>query len=568
MKRASHRTCWLLIPACVAVLFHFPALFCDFVWDDTALVQDHPHLGDPQFLTKVFTRDYGLELGVRRPVGYYRPLFMLVNHVVYRTFGPNPFAYHAISLFLFCCCATLVTCVCRALTEGRQRAFALAAGCVFAAHPARTGTVSLFMSLPDLLMEVYALLVIMFLARCHVANRTREARRCPVVVPVLLCAVISCAAALTKESGFFIMSALCVTGVLYGLANRATAGRLLWTAAGIPPGLALAYGLSVIADIHREPLYLYFKALFFDGSGRALWTTAAAAGEIVLPSRAVFLRASAAPANLLTSLLVPALIAVLVSLVLAFVARRRLFPALISAWLAAGTVNLMLARAVCLPYSQRYLAVAPAVIGLCMLVRRAYLGFAGRFMTDRHQLLRQRVLCLGIAAYVCMHGAFTLAGSAKCMSSVSFFTFMADEDPLLDYPRIALAKIMFYQCRNMAKMEGYAGEAIAISPDKPEVRQLGKLLAKRRMEEAEHDKAIRHLNWCLEAVPDDAEAYALKAVCQANMGRMSDAQENIDRAVALNPDFPAYRELSARIRRDGEERRDTKPSRYTDERPQ
>jgi len=160
---------WILLPVLAAMLFHAPALFCGFVWDDVPVIEHNTHLSEKSAIPRAFSGDYAEELG-SAAAGYYRPLFLSLAILVHRTFGPSPLAFHAVSLLLFCALVLLTTLVCRRLFRPGHEALTVFAGLVVAAHPARMEVVSLFTSLPDLLVEGLALIIV--LLACNPARRS------------------------------------------------------------------------------------------------------------------------------------------------------------------------------------------------------------------------------------------------------------------------------------------------------------------------------------------------------------------------------------------------------------
>ncbi len=541
MKTIFSRSYWIFIPAVIALAFHLPALFCDLIWDDQALVVEHPHLGNPLFLKEIFTRDYGLEFGGRVPIGYYRPFFILIDFLIYQIFGPSRLAYHASNVLLFCCSVTLLTWVCWTLLGRQEHLFALWAGCIFAAHPACTEVVSFFMSLPDLLMEIYALLLILLIAgRLKKAHKGK--RNCLYfLLRSLLCMVIAFVSGITKESSFLIIPALGLTGLTYGLINWKKSKQIFFTTLGIFPGLGLAYLLRTWAGIENYSVTLPLKTLFTAGSGRALSSVVSAMKQIILPLPAVFFRRVDVPATLFTKMIILVLISAFILLLLFFIQRKKLFYSLIMAWFGAGMINLMLLRAIQLPYSQRFLPVAPAVIGICLIVKEVISKVGELYPGYTKQLQTSRLPSFFISAYVFLLGMFTFSSSMKCMTSFNFFTSMAEKNPSHHYPRAMLAKVMFSEFGNFEEMERYAHEAIAISPDAARVRKLGKLFAKRYIVEKKYRKALNSLDWAEQVLTNDAELYSLRAISLASLGDKQHALANIHKAIELNPYNPVYR---------------------------
>lgn len=551
----------VILPCLAAVLFHLPALFSGFVWDDRALVMTHPRLADPSFARDIFQRDYGLELAARTPVGYYRPLLMLVNLALYQAFGPHPLAYHLFSLLLLCLSAVLVARLCWLLTDKRSLLLPVLAGGLYAAHPARTEVVSLFMSAPDLILECLGLAFLLLVAKAvrqaPVSSRRRSA-------PLFLAVILALAAGLTKESAFLVFSALgatlIVSGVMLGRFSRSlrpaeggignaspSPAPLLLIAVALFIGLAVALALTHSAQIQRPSAFLYVKALFGQGSGPAASGALLSAASLLFPSYPVFMSQAAFPSSWLSAAGIALLLATLSALVIRFLVRRRIPEALLLAWFSASLVNVMLTRSVFLPFSQRYLSVAPAMVGLVLLadhygpiLKEKIPSAVGRHLT------RPVLISLG-SFYVLAHGWFTGIGSYQCTDQQLFFTFMATEQPSLAYPRIALAHILFNERGNLEKAEAWARDAIRLAADDPETRQLGLLLARKNIQEKHLAAAAQWADWTLEKLPNCGEAWFLKALANALMDDPASAEKAIRKAVDLEQDNREYLDLSRQI---------------------
>jgi len=195
---------WVL-PVLIALIVHLPVLWGGFVYDDVPLIEKHKLLGDSGFIVDVWTRDYGLEF-TGDEVGYYRPLFMSMVAALRQLFGVAPVVFHLFSLFWFAVAAGLVASVLRlamASFSGGERNSSAAAtvavvgGVFYAVHPMRVETVSLVMSLPDLLVEILAL----WLVWSVLQSRQKSGH---VWVATVVGLVAAMAGGLIKESAFFL----------------------------------------------------------------------------------------------------------------------------------------------------------------------------------------------------------------------------------------------------------------------------------------------------------------------------------------------------------------------------
>ncbi len=132
----------------------------EFVYDDHVQIERNPWLRDPRgfqlFLTRPFWgfyRDRGTE-----PSNYYRPVFGIFYSLVARGFGLQPAAYHTASVALHLAVTLLVALGARRLLPGRRgEVAALAAGLLFAVHPAHAEAVAWVGDQVDPLTALFAL---------------------------------------------------------------------------------------------------------------------------------------------------------------------------------------------------------------------------------------------------------------------------------------------------------------------------------------------------------------------------------------------------------------------------
>jgi protein O-mannosyl-transferase len=133
----------------------------EFVYDDHVQIERNPWLRDPRgfqlFLTRPFWGFYP-DRGAA-PSNYYRPVFGIFYSLVARGFGLQPAAYHVASVALYLAVTLLVALGARRLLAGRRGAdaAALAAGLVFAVHPAHAEAVAWIGDQADLLTALFVL---------------------------------------------------------------------------------------------------------------------------------------------------------------------------------------------------------------------------------------------------------------------------------------------------------------------------------------------------------------------------------------------------------------------------
>ncbi|HET9209839.1 MAG TPA: tetratricopeptide repeat protein [Thermoanaerobaculia bacterium] len=131
-----------------------------FVYDDHVQIERNPWLRDPRgvwlFLTRPFWGFY-MDRG-SEPSNYYRPVFGIFYSLVARGFGLQPAAYHAASVALHLAVTLLVAFGARLLLAGRRGEIAaLAAGLLFAVHPAHAEAVAWVGDQVDPLTALFAL---------------------------------------------------------------------------------------------------------------------------------------------------------------------------------------------------------------------------------------------------------------------------------------------------------------------------------------------------------------------------------------------------------------------------
>jgi tetratricopeptide (TPR) repeat protein len=519
---------WLL-PVLAAIGAHLPVLGCDFVWDDIALIARHPHIGEPGFLVALFQNDYGLEFGPRHPNGYYRPGFMFLVALFYRVAGPSPMAYHALSLAIFALTTVCLVRLCRRHAAAAGPWFAMMVGLLYAVHPARTEVVSFVMSLPDLLIELGAVLAISLLLR-DAATRMAGLRQ------AALLAALACAAAISKETGFLLMAALGGTALAAAWFRPARLPTAVSHVLGLAAGLGAAAWLRASADVAPSPAGEAVLRLFGDGSGVAVASAWYAVRDLLIPRPAVFLQWEYVTASWLFRIGIVAVAAAFASALWLALRRSQWLVAMAITWFGAGLFNLMLVSTVLRSYDQRYFAVAPGVL---LLVSCAFAWWR-RVCPDpitgdcRHARAR-RLLAAAAGLYLALFATYTLSSSATCFNTLSFFNAMAEDAPREPYPRVAIAKALFSYYGDFEGAEEAARAAIRLRPDIIPVRELGKLLATIRMIEKRPREALPWLTWAEAAIPDNAELHHLRGVALRDLADFCCAARSFNRALALDP---------------------------------
>jgi Tfp pilus assembly protein PilF len=152
---------WLLL---AVGLTYGATLGYAFVFDDHVQVERNPWLREPGGLRLFLTRPFwGFDRERRAiPSNYYRPAFGAFDSLLARAFGVDPAAFHAASLLLHLGVCLLVALGARRLVRGEGAgAAALAAGLLFAVHPAHAEAVAWAGGQPDLLAALFALATVL-----------------------------------------------------------------------------------------------------------------------------------------------------------------------------------------------------------------------------------------------------------------------------------------------------------------------------------------------------------------------------------------------------------------------
>ncbi|MFL6195909.1 MAG: tetratricopeptide repeat protein [Thermoanaerobaculia bacterium] len=146
--------------ALAALAVYGPTVTYEFVFDDHVQIERNPWLRAPDgfqlFLTRPFWGFYQ-DRG-KGPSNYYRPAFGIVYSLVARTFGIAAAAFHTVSVALHVILSLLTAYAARRLVpKGRKDAAGLAAGLLFAVHPAHAEAVAWVGGQADLLAALFAL---------------------------------------------------------------------------------------------------------------------------------------------------------------------------------------------------------------------------------------------------------------------------------------------------------------------------------------------------------------------------------------------------------------------------
>ena len=529
-----------MIPALIAALIHLSSLFGSFVYDDIPLIVEHPQLSAEGFSYTIWTRDYGMEFA-GNPRGFYRPMFMTLVLLIHTFVGPNAFVFHLSALFILIIATILVT---RIVFEGSKGSHSLAmiTGIFYALHPARVEVASIIMSLPDLIVEVCALIIVLHLLRASsvtISERWRTG---------VICFGFAGIAALTKESAFFILPALAITATVIILRERQKLSTL-FPVAGIVFGMTVGLLLRFLASIHTQFSITDILSQLLRGETavpalKMLWH---ATMEIIIPGPVVFWQQFVGRESISASIALMFMVALIGFFWLLSLKGNRLFISLLVAWVGANIINLILLTAGGYPYSQRYLAVAPALMLLCTGGRHILYPLVLRW-TKNVQL--DRVLRPGaflLAAYLAAHGAYALAGTFTCWTPLGFFIAMHEANPKAVIPLGAMAQTLNKNGASSLTIETCIQKATSLDRTDPQVPLLHNMMIKRYLADREFTEALRFTDWSLSFFPADSDKHALRSVALASLGRYFEALAAIDKAITVHPKNEPYLALRKQI---------------------
>lgn len=543
---------WLLPVAC-ACACHLPALFGAFVYDDTLFFK-HPNPDSwPAFLA-LERGDFGLTLDYP-PLGFYRPGFTLLACVLRWLAGPNAPVFHACTLAVFGVATWLVTRVAARIGPRGSQTFPVIAGLLYAVHPARVESVSLVTSLPDLAVEALALALF---CRLLPAEHPGDDAACAPAPPsasgraAAACAGLAFLATLFKESAFFAMPALAGTALLAAVSSGAARPRRWWLpAAAALAGIGLGGFLRLVSGVHAPVSSgAVLHSLAGKWSGAAVWTVLMAARDAALPGAAVFWRLPAWTAWSGAGWLLACLGAVIGACWSRALRRGNLPLALLIAWCGANAANLLILAASGYAYSERYLALAPAILLLCLGAQMPLARIRHRRPSLPSGAQGRRVAWLLFAAYLAAQAGFTLAGSAVCLSPLRFFTRMHAVFPRRVIPLGAIAENLNAQGGPAEEVEACVREATALDPAHAQVPLLHNLIIQRYLADRRYAEALRCATWSLGIYTNDADKLAMRAAARANLGDLATAVTDLDRALALQPACTNAQSLRRQILRD------------------
>lgn len=546
---AWRKRAWILVIA--ACLFHLPALWCDFLSDDMSLVVHNERLDSSGFVRDAFRRDYGLEFGETRPKGYYRPILMVADYALHHLCGPSRAGYRLLGIAVLAANGLLIRrLLCRS-PGGAGCWLATLAAAVYVANPTRTEPVVCFMSLPDLLSELWLLLAVSLLMRW--AGERAPGQRLP-LSPLRWAGLLGLGflTVTTKESGL-VMAATLAGATLFFAMWRPFRALLSAGALAFSAGAGLGMWLRASAGIEVPLAAGSWKLLFTDWPKAWLQVIALDVWHILIPAPAVFYREFQPAAPSQAAGLAAAGVLCAVAALALVLWRRRNYLGLVLAGTTFGALILQgLILVHHLPYSERYMPTAILLMGLTLggSALGAYLmRLEGMRFARRISLSAQPRLWNAIAAmYIFWQGSQTLASTFTCLTPTSFFTAMAEANPDAAYPRLCLAGAMYHAFADFDAMDRHLHAALERAHDARTVKVAAELDISRHLVLKRYDRALAAADGAIAQFPADAELHSLKALALCYLGRKEEALACIQSAVAFNPHEPRYRTQHQRIR--------------------
>ena len=140
----------------VVLLCYANILGNGFVYDDNQQILQNPYVKSWHFLPEIFTTTVWSFVGQVGTTNYYRPLMTFSFLLLWKLFGPIPFAFHLCSVVFHAAVVVMVFLTGARLFHDRRVGFV--AALLFAVHPVHTEAVAWIAALPDLQATFFLLL--------------------------------------------------------------------------------------------------------------------------------------------------------------------------------------------------------------------------------------------------------------------------------------------------------------------------------------------------------------------------------------------------------------------------
>lgn len=176
---AAHPLFPIALVVLLCLVVYYNSLSNGFVYDDFGSIVENKYISQPgRFITSLFNHSYFQIAGLEAS---YRPVATLSYFLIHAVAKLNPFYYHLASLILHTLNAVLVYWLANLVLQHRLRA--LAAGLLFACHPALTEAVNCIDFNDDLLATLFFLLAMISYIRIKTEHLSSSIR---IYLPALL----------------------------------------------------------------------------------------------------------------------------------------------------------------------------------------------------------------------------------------------------------------------------------------------------------------------------------------------------------------------------------------------
>lgn len=548
-----------LVCTCAALAFA-NTLANGFVWDDALLVQSNPWLDGPQHLGDIFgTHFWGFASRADLSRNYYRPLVHVTLMLCRAAFGLKPWGYHLVMLLGHVAVSGLVYRVALLFTgerssEGRPGGHlaALAAGLLFAVHPIHTEAVAWVASINDVALAV-GLLLALYLMGTSAPGLTL---RCALAGLAFL------AALLFKEPAVLLPGMVAVWDVARG--GRAWSLRQ-WVGRYAPLGVALA----VYAGLRLHALAGVARTVHHSSLGtvgyvvNALPLLAQHLGALVLPLELNSFHVFEPAASPWAPEVLSGLAALAGLVIVAAVLWRRSPPALVAlTWCLLPLLPVLYIPALgSNTFAERYLYL-PSV-GFVLLVGMGL-----------EALGRRRVVLGALAVGVLVGGVATARRNTVWHDNLSLWLDVQAKSPeapqiheglglaLLDKGRVAEAiahlehapldsapaqrnlGVAYAREGRLADAERLLGQAVRLEPDNAGAWS-NLCLVHKNLKQLE--RALEECGTAARLAPHLPEVRTSLGQVQLLSGRLDEAEQSLDAALALKPDFTPARRLRERL---------------------
>jgi len=531
----------------LSLLSHGIILGNEFVWDDLTLIVHHPEMGEPGFVGEILHRDYGLDYGEYRPVGYYRPFFVIMVWLQRQGFGLNPLGYRVVSLATLIGGAWLISLLAARWT-GRWGA-AYLAGALFACHPFKTETVTFVAMWPDLFLGG-VLGATLWLSLAAVKSHGLRGKRAWILGGLVVCAAV---AGLTKEAGLFGVVGLAAGLSAVGAAKRKralTAGLAL--VLGLIAALWLRSGAELGGPKGAEALEALSAPFRASGAPGSLWAIGVSTGLWLLPRESIYIRnnplSSGAGTHAQWNIAFQGGMILLgvgsIVLLALLIRKRRPLLASLTGWLLLGSYPLLLSTGMGMPYSERYVAVAPLTLLTALALTRWVRPLKAFPCLHQKGRLSRALVLAWIILGLCV--VFSARGSARAMDPRSFWTLIVEDAPRSLYGHFGMAKV-FYEEGDLPGMEQETELVFRQAPRAKETGDLVILLGGLAIRRGEPEIALQWYDRELAEVPNRKVFLQGRSVALHLLGRHEEARKTIDAACASHPTDETLQYTAARI---------------------